>query len=142
MTGIDFSKGRRISIVASILLAAIPSILVIWLFPFNEGKYLLEYTESHSETISAFDSQNSTGITIYEEGRIIDQCNIRGAFGFMLKEVLFLTTDYNSDGNKEIYLFSLSNDTLLMHSIDDFHSPELKLKNRFICTGRPWLKGA
>lgn len=148
----EIGKKRRLlpAFIRPILLAAIPSVIVCLIIPFREGKFTLECLEiiniaedrticfddlngdGNSEKIIAFDSPNTSGVTIHENEKVVDQWNIRGSFYFIQKDGMIQTTDFDGDGSKEVYIFSVSHDSILLNVIHDIHDPRLKIKNRFI----------
>jgi hypothetical protein len=139
-----------LSFAGTVILAAIPSIIVFVFVKIPGGKYRLELindknipensyvyfddldNDGFSEKIIAFDNFNSSGINIYKNGKIADQWNVRGSFAFGLKTTLFITADSDNDNIKEIYLFSISNDSILLHCISNFNDVNLSIRNRFI----------
>jgi hypothetical protein len=91
------------------------------------------------ELLNAFTQENSTGLTIRKNGEIIDQWNFKGTFDFITKTCLFITGDRNGDGKKEVYVFTLHRDSILLHCISDYYEHDPSLTNRFIAkvgTGR------
>lgn len=151
---------RRLSALLSspFFLAAIPSLIIFLTVPFKLDRYRLELlSRSHiidnyfwlyedlnndgtSEKIVAFDNDNSTGITVSEESRVINQWNINGTFGFSKKTTLFIPADFNSDGLKEIYLFSITGDSILLHSIPDPEEKGTGISDRLIARTGPGKK--
>jgi hypothetical protein len=73
--------------------------------------------DGNSEKIVAFDEENASGITISRDNRVLNQWNVRGSFSFSNRNTLYIPADCNADGLKEIYLFSLSGDSVLLHCI-------------------------
>lgn len=132
------------------ILSLIPFFILIIVFPLKLNKYILETKSSvivpkdyftwyydldndgSSESISAFNETNTTEITIHNEFGIIDQWNFKGNFDFSLKKCLFITGDQDNNGVQELYVFTLNNDTILLHCISDFENPILTIKNRVI----------
>ena len=78
--------------------------------------------DGSTEKLVLFDFNNSSGLTISNDNGIIDQWNLRGTFDFGLKKCLFITGDKDNDGAKEVYIFSLSNDSLLLHCVSDLQN--------------------
>ena len=140
------------------ILSAIPFLIIILIFPFRFNKYLLETVNSvilnknsyvwyddlnndgSSERLLFFDLNNSAGLTISNDNGIIDQWNFKGTFDFSLKTCLFITGDKDNDRKKEVYAFSLSNDTILLHCISNLEDPSLFIRNRFIAVAGPGIK--
>jgi len=140
------------------ILSVIPFLVIVIILPFRFNKYLLEPVNSvilnkdsyvwfddldndgSSEKLVLFDFHNSSGLTISNDNGIIDQWNLRGTFDFSLKKCLFITGDKDNDGKKEVYVFTLSNDTVLLHCISNPEDPLLSIKNRFIAVAGPGIK--
>lgn len=140
------------------LLSLIPFILVLVFAPVDVRKYRMELLRTDiltpgqymfyddldndgiSERFSAFDMFNSSGISISNKEGIIDQWNFRGSFEFAKKNCLFISGDRDNDSKKEIYVFTISNDSILLHCISDLRNSSLSLKNRFIATTGKGIK--
>ena len=132
------------------ILAAIPTIALVFSIPVINKPYLLNLVRSarvmenhylsyhdldgdgNSEKIECFDYPNGSGITISESGRILNQWNIEGTFGFSGKTTLNIPADCNGDGLKELYLFSIKGDSILLHSVPDPSDPAFGVSNRLI----------
>jgi hypothetical protein len=139
-------------------LSLIPSVLIVLLIHKGLSKYLLEsdssilLPENHyawfndldndgsSEKIIAFDQDNSTGLAISAENGIIEQWNFRGNFNFYSKNCLFITGDKDNNGKKEVYAFTLSNDSILLNCISDFKDPLPSVRNRLIAVAGKGIK--
>ena len=140
------------------ILSVIPFLIIILIFPIKFNKYLLESVNSvilnknsyvwyddldkdgSSERLLFFDLNNSAGLTISDDNGVIDQWNFQGTFDFSSKTCLFITGDKDNDRKKEIYVFTLSNDTVLLHCISNLKNPLLSIKNRFIAVAGPGIK--
>lgn len=85
-----------------------------------------------SERIFAFQQDITTAVLISKNDAVIDQWNLKGTFNFWFKRCLFIPGDANGDGIKEIYVFTLNNDTILLHCIKSPYEPALSIKNRII----------
>lgn len=151
---------RRLAALLSspFFLAAIPSLIIFFALPLKHGRYSLELlsrtqgyehyyshyddlnNDGNSEKIVAFDNENSTGVTISEESRIINQWNINGTFSFSKKAILFIPADCNGDGLKEVYLFSIAGDSILLHSIPDPEKTEAGIRDRLITRTGPGIR--
>jgi len=132
------------------ILSLIPFLVIISTIPLGYTKYSLKSegkrkllnnqyvwyddldNDRSSEEIIAFSLDNTTAITISKNDAIIDQWNFKGSFDFWFKKCLFITGDYDNDGKKELYVFTLYRDTILLHCISDFRNPGLSIKNRVI----------
>ncbi|MFO7573809.1 MAG: histidine kinase [Bacteroidales bacterium] len=140
------------------LLAAIPSLILFLLVPVKHERYILElksstqvlegYWHSYcdlngdgtSERIVAFDNVNSSGITISRGNSILNQWNVQGSFSFSNRNTLYIPADCNADGVKEIYLFSMAGDSILLHSIPNPDVSGFALTNRMIDVAGPGIK--
>jgi len=69
-------------------------------------------------------------IRLFPSG-FVDQWDMRGQFRFESDD-FFFSGDYDGDGKKEIYAFTLSKDTIYLHGISDFRHHGFSLVNRFI----------
>lgn len=137
------------------LLSIIPFIIFLVFFPVNSKRYNLELLKSEvlpkghyvyyddldndgvSEKLTAIDDFNTCALLISNENGIIDQWNLRGNFGFVMKSSLFITGDKEGDGKKEIYVFTTSADSIYLHCISNLANPRASLTNRFIAiTGK------
>lgn len=132
------------------LLSLIPFIMVVIFAPVDLKKYQMELLRTDiltpgqyiyyddldndgiSERFSAFDMFNSSGISISNKNGIIDQWNFRGSFEFGHKSCIFIADDKDNDSKKEIYVFTISNDSILLHCISDLRNSSLLFKNRFV----------
>ena len=137
------------------LLSLIPFAIILIFFPIKTRKYILEIlktevlpsnyyifyddleNDGYSEKIMAFDDFNSSGLTISNDNVIIDQWNFRGTFGYSIKRDIFITGDRDGDNKKEIYIFTLSKDSIYLSCISNIRDPELEIEGRFIAiTGK------
>lgn len=141
------------------ILAAIPTIVLVFSVPVIKQPYLLDLTgrarvpentywsyndldgDGNSEKISSFDYPNGSGITIHRDGLTLNQWNIDGTFRFSGKSPLNIPADCNGDGLKELYFFSLRGDSILLHSVPDPARPAMGISNRLIDTAGPGRTG-
>jgi len=132
------------------ILAAIPTIVLLFSIPVINQPFILDVastariaenhylsyhdldSDGNSEKIDAFDYPNGSGITISGNGRIFNQWNIGGTFRFSGKVTLSIPADCNGDGIKELYLFSVNGDSILLHSVPDPSDPAFGVSNRLI----------
>ncbi|MFO7620493.1 MAG: histidine kinase [Bacteroidales bacterium] len=153
---ISFPPKKLIPLLSSpFLLAAIPSLILFLLVPVKHEPYSLDLKagiqvpegywhsycdldgDGNSEKIIAFDEHNSSGITISRKNRVLNQWNVEGSFSFSQKNTLYITADCNVDGIREIYLFSLANDSVLLHCIPGPEANTFAFANRLVdVTGR------
>jgi hypothetical protein len=96
--------------------------------------------DGSSEKIVAFDQENTTGLAISADHGIIDQWNFRGNFRFFSKQCLFIAGDKDNNGNKEIYAFTLSSDSILLNCISDLTDPLPSVRNRLISIAGPGIR--
>lgn len=119
------------------LLALLATFLVLLIFPLQLPKYTTENIstqnliddafyqyedldgDGNSEKISAFhNSIGSAAVTIRRNEAAITQINLHGTFNFGKKKGRIMFGDRDSDGWKEIYIFTLAHDTVLLHCIE------------------------
>jgi signal transduction histidine kinase len=133
------------------LLSVIPALVIAWLFPVNLSRYLLETLateymnnrtfyfyedltgDGYSEKIKLEETFNANSMVIYDHrGRIFSQWNLHGHFGFAHNYCLFIAGDYDGDGQKEMYVFSLSNDSIYLHALKRLTDNDWFIKKRFL----------
>jgi hypothetical protein len=134
-----------------VVLAIGATLLVLLIFPLNLPKYKAEITdkrkipipevmiwddlENDGSSDRIFTYNNTVGTTaltidLYPSMNTVEW-DLRGIVPENRNE--FLTTgDYDGDGKKEVYVFTISNDSILLHIISDFRNPRPALTNRFI----------
>ncbi len=137
------------------LLAIIPSVLIIILLPALGTRYKLEAEDWTKESANfVFYDLNSDGITelmnsgkgiphsfvsvMDNDHRIYDQWNIQEDFYPEISEIFF--GNYDNDKYSEIYVFSVSNDSLFLNLNEFFESNGLKI-NRIFITRFRMVKG-
>ncbi|MFO7668154.1 MAG: histidine kinase [Bacteroidales bacterium] len=148
----------KVLVLKPFILALFPSIILILLIPLDLNKYIIRIEsntrlkeksyvwfddldhDGSSEQIMAFDYMNSAGISVNNDLNKIDQWNVKGTFNFSIKDNLFITGDCNNDGIKEIYLFSIQSDSILLHCISPLQEPSVVISNRFIAKTGPGIK--
>lgn len=127
------------------------TLLISVLFPVQSDKYRSELISSgvnlvktlnhyddlnndgNSEIISAFhNSLGTAGLTVGNLNGVLDQWTFKGTLDFVLRKGIVMTGDGNHDGIKEIYLFTLYNDTVFLHIIPDFRDKGILPINRFV----------
>ncbi len=96
--------------------------------------------DGESERLVFMDNTNASGLMITNNSGFIDQWNVRGTFAFHYKTTLYLSGDYDSDGIKEVYFFSLSGDSILLYSIPDIRKPSFGIRDRLIAITGPGIK--
>lgn len=136
---------------------------IVFLLPVKFQEHIAEITEKSSNKVpklTLFEDINGDGfsdritagyyendalyLTIYyQPSLVVEEYNFRGNIDFTLLSYI-IPGDYDEDGHKEIYIFTISNDSLFLHWVNS-HSPEkLVLKDRFITklglhNGKPHL---
>jgi hypothetical protein len=136
---------------SSYLLALCATVIIFLFFPLNINKYLAELTNSGSylndqvvwyddlntdgthERITIFhNSLNEASLTVSNNAGVINQWNFHGRFDLVQLEGIVITGDRDNDKIRELYVFTLSHDSVLLHCIDDYRKPSEILRNRFI----------
>lgn len=144
------ARKRTLSLLTNpFFLAAIPSIALFLVIPVMHQRYRLDLLNStrgyeryyhsycdldgdgNSEKIIAFDEDNASGLTISRDNRVMNQWNVYGSFGFSNRNTLYIPADCNADGVKEIYLFSLAGDSVLLHCIPGPEAKTFSKVNKF-----------
>jgi len=137
------------------VLSILPFLLIVLLINNDFKRYLLISEESNvlaenkfiwyddldedgtSEMMVTRNHNDFTSLGIYGPKGIIDQWNFRGGLGFQYVKCLGLTGDSNGDGMRELYLFTLSSDSILLHCINNFKDSHVPVAERLISvTGR------
>ncbi|MEE4175998.1 MAG: histidine kinase, partial [Bacteroides sp.] len=133
------------------VLPILPTIILILFLPFNYDRYLLEVEQTrkmaqdtyewyddltmdgNSERIYMKDNFFHSWIAIYDHNETLyNQWNILGSIDFSQKKVLAISGDYDQCGKKELFLFTIKNDSIFLHSIHDLNDPLLTIQDRFI----------
>ena len=150
MMGVQRSKLHRL-LTNPYVLSVIPSLVIMWFIPVNHNRYLLEEEsaefmndrtfffyedlngDGYSERIKLEEGPNANSMVIYDQtGRIFNQWNLHGHFGFAHNHCLFIAGDYDGDCQKEVYVFSLSNDSIFLHALKHLHEHDWFIKRRFL----------
>jgi hypothetical protein len=93
-----------------------------------------------SEKIHVANQENTAAIAIRKNNEIIEQWNFKGTFDFLPKYTLFINGDRDDNGSKEVYVFTLNGDSILLHCISDQFESKLTLADRFIVKVGPGRK--
>ena len=89
-------------------------------------------SDGNSEVISVdLNDKERTKIIIYKNNRVVEQYNIKYQPN-NLTSIMF--DDYNNDNYLEIYIFTISEDSIFLSIIEPFKSRKLILSERFIDT--------
>ncbi len=132
------------------VLSILPFLLVVLLIHNDFKRYLFEAEESfvlaeneyytyndidgdgYSEMIITKSSGGFTSLGIYGKNGIIDQWNFRGDLSFQFRKCIFLSGDSDNDGSKELYIFTLSSDSVFLHCIHDLKNTGPVLSERLL----------
>lgn len=145
------ARKRTLSLLTNpFFLAAIPSIALFFIIPVIHQRYRLDLKSStlvpegyyhsycdldgdgNSEKIVAIEEENASGITISRDNRVLNQWNVRGSFSFSNRNTIYIPADCNTDGLKEIYLFSLSGDSVLLNCIPGPETNKFSVANMLV----------
>jgi hypothetical protein len=129
------------------------TVLVLLFLPVNPDKYRFRALEKgtyisglfkqyddldgdgNSEEISFFiNSYNTAGLTISNPSGYLNQWNFRGRFDFTQKTGLVMTGDRDHDSIREVYVFTLTADSVLMHCIPDFRKSSSRILSKLVST--------
>ncbi|MBN1790259.1 MAG: histidine kinase [Bacteroidales bacterium] len=134
-----------------VLLSLWATILILLIIPVGTDKYSatliekgtymneqvvryddLDY-DGKSERIAVFhNSLGTAGLTVANTNGVLDQWTFRGRYDFVQVPGTVITGDRDDDGMKEIYVFTLSGDSVLLHVIPDYRDAGIPPGNRFI----------
>jgi len=146
----------RIFFLSPWFLSLIPAVIVILLIHNNFQRYIFEIESSAvvegyriysdldndgtSEMIYAVSDPNATSIAVSSRNGVIDQWNFSGTLDFLYKKSLIITGDSDNDRMSEIYFFTLSSDSIILHCIHDIRSSGLPTANRLIAVAGKGIK--
>ncbi len=138
------------------ILSIFPAAILIFIIPFEHQRYNLLLEESattspnriiwyddltmngYSEMIEISDFNHYTTIRVYDhKGATFNQWNFDGNIRFRDINKPYISGDYNNSGKKEIFFFTLSNDSIFLNIIDDIEDPFPRVRNRFIDQAGP-----
>lgn len=144
-------KRLLVFILNPFLLAFWSTIIVLIIFPIRFPKYLGSKIESEkvindvvyryddldgdgeSEQIFTFhNSIGKAGISVNKNGGAIEQWNLYGTFNFIQRNGTIITGDRDANGFKEIYIFTISQDSIYLSCIEDIYKSKPTIENRFI----------
>lgn len=142
------------------VLALLPTLVFIWLVPVKSGRYVLETVSStvwsadtylfyedldgngFSERIRLTKAENRTSVNVdNRHGDPINQWNLHGTFDFYLNRRLYIAGDYDNDGIMELYVFTISNDSIFLHVMDDYRRGGYLVRNRLVAVTGPGQRG-
>ncbi|MFO7368693.1 MAG: histidine kinase [Bacteroidales bacterium] len=107
----------------------------------DQGDYLSDQitwyddldSDGNSEKIALFhNSLGNAGLTVSNSKGVLDQWNFRGRYHFTQSNGNLIIGDRDGDGLKEIYVFTLAGDSILVHGLADYRNPEMAVKTRFV----------
>lgn len=89
--------------------------------------------DGNSEKIAVFhNSMGTAGLTVSNRNGVLDQWNFRGRYHFTQSNGNLIIGDREGDGVKEIFIFTLAGDSILLHCIADYRKPEIPVRTRFV----------
>jgi hypothetical protein len=133
------------------MLAFFLSFLIILLLPYHFPKYKAEILKKDKDFSGAnyfWEDLEGDGISdhinfanysvgkaalsvnLYPSG-IVNSWDFRGQFPNN-RDQFFTSGDFDENGKKEIYVFTISNDSIFLHCVSDFRSIKPAITNRFI----------
>jgi hypothetical protein len=142
---------------SSFFLSLIPFLIISFLIKPGFKKYFLKIEETTilpeneyiwyndldndgiTEKIMTHQQDFTTAVMIFRNDIVVDQWNFDGTFDFWNQRCLFIAGDADNDRNKELYVFTLSHDTILLHCISSPYKTELSIKNRPIAKTGPGM---
>jgi hypothetical protein len=138
------------------VLAIVPTLVIIWLFPWKRDRYLLEEDnrriirdkiylfyddltdDGYSEFLEFTEYSTASFLTIRDKQfQVFDQWNFNGEFAGLHKQNFYITGDYDQDGEKEVYVFTQSNDSLFLQGLASLYRDTLFIEDRFVTTFGP-----
>jgi hypothetical protein len=150
----------RVLLSNSLVLSLLPAILIIILLPLNRERYLLEEVslrrsqeeriyfyedvtgDGYAEEIYVGGEQTRSGLVIQGRTRFpYGQWNFRGEVRFSYRQKFWVVDDFFGSGNKELFLFTISNDSIFLHGLKSPTESELFLQNRLIARVRAGRDG-
>ena len=124
------------------------SIIIILLLPQVFNRFMVEkittgkISFTHKISYSDFDADGFSEkivyknflsrnpiIIVYKKEKIVDQWNFQGRL-LLNKEYLYC--DYDSDGTKEIFVFTIENDSIFFYGINPYKKNEHHFYRKFI----------
>jgi len=133
------------------VVSLLASALIVLILPNKFPKYQLEKTDFNNQERLVYnqwafldDNQESDNLICYQNdigtsalgitlfpGNKIKQWNFNGSFKFVMFPY-FLLGDFDRNHQKEVYAFTVSGDSILLHIISNFKNQQDALVNRFI----------
>jgi len=89
---------------------------------------------SSERILTCLNTLGTAGLTLSSPDGFIRQWTFKGNFDFVQHTGTIITGDRDGNGMKEIYVFTLLGDSILLHCIPDFRKPDSVWFNRFVTT--------
>ena len=142
-----------------IFISLLVSILIIFLFVAKATKYTIHQDDEHYHAhcpVFFYDDLDANGYS--DEIRVEDyagangvaalfvhlnphlyynEWDFNGSFSFTTRDFI-QTGDFDNNGKKEVYVFTISSDSVFLNIVSDFYSRSPFLSRRFITTFRPF----
>jgi len=100
-------------------------------FDKNQISYTdLDYDGKSERIQTLFNPPGNVGIAINSGNATLGQWNFKGIYQPGCSRIMF--GDYNQNGSDEIYIFTLVEDSVMLHAIEYSIRPSLFIKDRFI----------
>ena len=135
------------------ILSVIPALIIILLVPMKRERYTLDIDsvrllpndhyvryadlndDGYSERLRFGQAGNTTSVNIDNHlGEAVNQWNLPGTNDFLNREVLFISGDSDGDGQHEIFVFTVSHDSIFLHALFDYEQDQPAIQNRLITT--------
>ena len=133
------------------ILSILPTVIIIYFLPLNYDRYLLTVEKAdklvnnhliwyeditldgNSEKILIIDQNNLTRVLVYDnKGRLFNQWNFKGHLDYFVKREILISGDYNHSGEKALFFFTMSNDSIFLHAIHGLENQQPYFRDRFI----------
>ncbi|MGE5418717.1 MAG: sensor histidine kinase [Chloroflexota bacterium] len=140
------------------LISLIPAVIISFFLPIDLNEYSLSLlrtdivpaehsviyddldSDGVSERIVAFNLFNSSGLSISSRDGIIDQWNFHGSLDLISLKGSFIIGDKDNDRKKEIYVFTFSADSILLHCIGSLQDKSLLFSDRLVARAGKGIK--
>lgn len=94
--------------------------------------------DGYSEEINMYNTPNQPIVILRKNSQIVSQWKLHGEF---VHNQYFFTADYNRDHNSELYLITLTGDSLMLYGIQPFKEQEKLFFRMFFDTYQPSVLG-
>ena len=92
----------------------------------------LDYDLCSEHILTGRNIAGNSFLTLFDDDKTRGQWNFQGIYGTHSARLMF--GDYNKNNEIEIYLFTLSGDSILLHCIEYQQAPKLLFNDKFIAT--------